>query len=232
MISTSSTTSSRIARAVALALLLAADPGAADAEAKGAASSARSVVDATIAEVLEVLASTELDTEQRRTRIEGIALARFDFPTISRLVLARNWKTKFDERQRAEFVEEFKDYLSRTYGNRIERYDQQAVDVLGERVETRGDVTVRTVIRGGEADGIAVDYRLRAHDGEWLVIDVVIEGVSLISSFRSQFQEVISQKGAEGLLEELRGKTPSDEPETTLTEDPQPAATAEDGPSA
>jgi phospholipid transport system substrate-binding protein len=59
---------------------------------------------------------------------------------------------------------------------------------------------------GGEFDGVELDYRLRQRDGEWKVIDVVIEGVSLIANFRSQFREVVGQKGPDGLLEQMRAK--------------------------
>jgi phospholipid transport system substrate-binding protein len=173
---------------------------------------ARAVVEDTVAEVLAVLREADLSTQERQDRIEAIALERFDFDTISRLVLARNWR-RFTPEQREEFEAEFKTYLSESYGGRIERYEQESVEFLGERLEPRGDVTVRTRIVGGQADGVVVDYRLRERGGRWLVIDAVLEGVSLVSSFRSQFQEVISQSGPEGLLEKLREKNLAPPPE-------------------
>jgi phospholipid transport system substrate-binding protein len=120
-------------------------------------------------------------------------------------VLARNWK-KLDDRQRREFIEQFKIYLSRNYGSRLDRYRQTDVAIVGARIEPRGDVTVLSEVVGGEFDGVALDYRLRRRGGDWKVIDVVIEGVSLIGNFRSQFREVVSQKGPEGLLEQMRVK--------------------------
>ena len=80
------------------------------------------------------------------------------------------------------------------------------VEVVGARVESRGDVTVLTRIIGGQADGIEMHYRLREREERWRMIDVVIEGVSLVSSFRSQFKEVVSQGGPELLLERLKDK--------------------------
>jgi phospholipid transport system substrate-binding protein len=138
-------------------------------------------------------------------QIEEITYDRFDFATISRLVLARRWKSLSSE-QREEFVEQFKIQLSRSYGTRITRYEQEQVAILGSRVEPRGDVTVSTRIKGGTADGIGVDYRLRRRDGPWLVIDVIIEGVSLVSSYRSQFKEILGHDGPEELLKQLREK--------------------------
>lgn len=169
------------------------------------AAAARAVVDRTIAEVLAILNEPGLSTDQRRARIEAIALDRFDFDTMAKLVLARDWR-RFEPAQREEFVEEFRRHLAQSYGGRIERYEQERVDVSGERVEPRGDVTVLTRVVGGEADGVEVQYRLRERDGSWQVIDVVVEGVSLVSSYRQQFGEVLSQGGPEELLRRLREK--------------------------
>lgn len=169
------------------------------------ATEARAVMDETVASVLGALANTELDVDGKRALIEEIALARFDFETMAKLVLKRDWK-KFTDPQKVEFVDAFRTYLSASYGSRITRYNQEAVDMAGERVESRGDVTVQTKIAGGDADGIGMDYRLRNRDGEWRIIDVVIEGISLVSNFRSQFSDVLSQGGPAELLRRLEEK--------------------------
>jgi phospholipid transport system substrate-binding protein len=163
------------------------------------------LVTETVGRVVEILQDGSLPTEERRKRIEKLAFDVFDFSTMGKLVLARNWK-KLDDRQRREFIEQFKIYLSRNYGSRLDRYRQTDVAIVGARIEPRGDVTVLSEVVGGEFDGVALDYRLRRRGGDWKVIDVVIEGVSLIGNFRSQFREVVSQKGPEGLLEQMRVK--------------------------
>jgi len=171
---------------------------------------ARAVVDQTVSDVLLVLNDAELTSGERRRRIEAVALERFDFDTMARLVLARSWR-RLSAEQRTEFVTEFKNHLSANYGSRIERYKQESVDVVGERLEPRGDVTVKTRMVGGEADGIEVQYRLRGGDASWRIIDVVIEGVSLVSSFRAQFAEVLSRDGPEKLIDRLRDKNERDQ---------------------
>lgn len=179
-------------------------PARAEAQADPVAA-ARRALDRTIADVLAALGDESLDLPAKRKRIEEIALARFDFRTTAKLVLKRDWR-RFDKAQRAEFVTAFREYLAGSYGSRISRYNQEAVDVTGARLEPRGDVTVLTRIRGGEADGVAADYRLRKHrrSGEWLIIDVVIEGISLVANFRSQFAEMISSGGPTKLLTRLQ----------------------------
>ncbi len=165
----------------------------------------RSVIRETVDAVVAVLDDAALGTDQRRARIEEIAKQRFDFVTMSRLVLGRNWKS-LSGAQQEEFQREFQALLSESYGRRIDRYEQEKVEILGERAEERGDVTVQTKIVGGQANDIQVDYRLRQRDGAWRVIDVVVEGASLVSNYRSQFAEVLSKGGPETLLKRMREK--------------------------
>jgi phospholipid transport system substrate-binding protein len=166
---------------------------------------ARTVISETVEEVLAVLRDKTVPTEDRIRSIEQIVYGRFDLYVMSRLVLARSWK-RFSEEQKAEYVEEFKKYLTNSYGSRIERYDQQRVEIVGEREEARGDVVIQTKIVGGEFEGALVDYRLRNQNGEWRVIDIVIEGISMVSNYRDQFKSIVSSGGPELLLEKLKEK--------------------------
>jgi phospholipid transport system substrate-binding protein len=165
----------------------------------------REAMQETIDQVIAVLNDAALDTEQRRESIEKIAYDRFDLYTMSRLVLARSWK-QFTPDQREKYVEEFKEYLANNYGGRIARYEQEQVEILGTREEQRGDVTVQTRIVGGEFDATRVDYRMRQRDEVWRVIDVIIEGISMVSNFRDQFKEVLSRGGPDHLLAKLHEK--------------------------
>jgi len=166
---------------------------------------ARAVIAETVDQVLAVLRDKSIPTEDRIHSLEQIVYGRFDLYVMSRLVLARNWK-RFSEEQKKQYVEEFKRYLTNSYGSRIERYDQQEVNIIGTREEPRGDVVIQTKIVGGEFEGALVDYRLRKQDSEWRVIDVVIEGISMVSNYRDQFKSIVSSGGPELLLEKLREK--------------------------
>jgi phospholipid transport system substrate-binding protein len=166
---------------------------------------AKAVIEQTVAQVLGVLRDKSRTVAQRRLEIEKIAHARFDFRTMARLVLARDWK-KLDSAKRDEFVDQFTTYLANDYGSRIDRYQQEQVNVLGEQSKPRGDVEVRTKIVGGANDGAIVDYRMRNGKDGWRIIDVVIEGISLVANFRDQFREVIARGGPEALLQKLKEK--------------------------
>jgi phospholipid transport system substrate-binding protein len=175
----------------------------------GAADGPRQVVETTANQVLAVLNQKELPLDEKRSKIEDIVYAHVDFETLSRLVLARNWK-RFDERQYADFKNEFKRHLSVTYGNNISEYKNESVAILGDRPEARGDSTVHTkIVRASGGQDILVDYRLRKRESEWKIIDVIVEGVSMVANFRSQFQSILSSGGPDRLLKLLREKNAS-----------------------
>ncbi len=160
---------------------------------------------------VEILRNQSLPKDEKRTELEALAYANMDFQTLSRLVLARNWR-RLSKAQQEEFVEEFKRHLSVTYGERINDYKNESVQVTGERQEPRGDYTVQTkILRGGPGD-VEVDYRLRQRDNQWKIIDVTVEGVSLVANFRSQFQEIMANGGPDKLLRLLREKNERGEP--------------------
>lgn len=208
MISTSSKTRTRHVAPTLLAvasLLLVGTPTA------GADAGAEAVVERTTSGVIAVLVDQSSSADAKRTRVEEVVLASVDFETLAKLVLARNW-SRFSEPQRTEFMDLFRNHLSMTYGRNVESYKNETVQITGSRPESRGDVTVKTkIVRGGPND-ILVDYRLRQRNGTWKIIDVVIEGVSLVSNFRSQFQDVVASGGPDRLLTLLREKNAKGEP--------------------
>lgn len=203
----------RVVLAAALALAIGAaamTPLAARAQAQPAANAAltaapRQLIDETAVKIVAILARKSDPTEKRVGEIEEIAYELFDFTTMSKLVLARNWR-KLTPAQQTTFIEEFKRHLSHTYGTRLDRYDQERVDVYAAQVEQRNDVSVKTRIVGGQFDGAEISYRLRQQADRWRIIDVVIEGVSLVSNYRSQFQEVLNTGTIDDLLAKLRDK--------------------------
>ncbi len=166
---------------------------------------AKAVVSKALGQIMEALNNPQMTTADRRDRIADIAYRHFDFDTMSKLVVARPWR-KFSPEQRSQFIKAFKTHLARSYGRRLGRYDSTQVKVVSEVVEPRGDVTVHSKVVGGQFDGAELNYRMRGKTGEWLVIDVIIEGVSLVSNFRSQFKPILAQGGAPELLRRIEDK--------------------------
>jgi phospholipid transport system substrate-binding protein len=172
----------------------------------------RAVVERMTNAAITVLGDRSLAVEDKRHRLEEIIYREVDFDTMSRLVLARNW-SRFTPEQQTEFVKLFKAHLSITYGNNIENYKNERVAIVGEREEARGDWTVQSkILRGGGSSDILVDYRLRKADVVWKIIDIIIERVSLVANFRSQFQDILGGGAPDKLLQVLRDKNARHEP--------------------
>ena len=170
-----------------------------------AAAVPRDVVKQLADQVLVVLKDKSLSSDAKRGRIETLVYASVDFDTLSKLVLARN-VPRFSPDELGRFQQEFKRHLSVTYGKSVDSYKNETVSIVGDREEARGDWTVRTKIDRGGADDIAVDYRMRQTKGEWKIIDFIVEGVSLVSNFRSQFQEILSAKTPGQLIDLIHEK--------------------------
>ena len=169
--------------------------------------SPRDVVQSTSDEVLAVLAEKDLSKQERRDKVRTIVLRSMDFETLSRLVLARNW-SRFSPAQQQEFIQEFQDHLASVYGRRLDDYRNEKVEIVGDRREPNGDSTVQTkILRGGGSNDIEVDYRLRESNGQWKVIDFIVEEISMVANFRSQFQDIVASGGPEKLLQLLKEKT-------------------------
>lgn len=176
----------------------------------------KQIIDEAADKIVAILARKDEPAEARVRKIEEVAYEIFDFTTMSKLVLARNWR-KLSKEKRGEFVREFRTHLSRTYGTRLDRYDQEKVVVYGAQVEVRNDVSVKTRIVGGQFDGAEISYRLRNRRDQWKIIDVVIEGVSLVSNYRSQFAGVLNGGTIDDLIAKLKDKN-------FVVDEPEPAA--------
>jgi len=176
----------------------------------GAGESPREVVGRTTDTVAATLRNSKLSEHEKQTRVEEAVNQAVDFETVSKLVLARNYR-KCSSAQRETFLEEFKHHLMFTYWKDASSVEFERIDITGERKELRKDWTVKTEVVQG-ADKTSIDYRLRlfgASDdspGEWRIIDLTVEGVSLVANFRSQFQSIVANDGPEGLIELLRKK--------------------------
>lgn len=191
------------------------------------------VVEQTASRALDIVRDKTTSADQKKDMLQKLFTQATDVYTVSRLVLARNWK-RLSESEQTEFQEVFCRHLSTTYGRNLDNYPnlddfaQVAVEITGQRTEARGDYTVMSKITRPNGEPILVDYRLRNLHGSWKIIDVVIEGVSMISNFRSQFQDVVSKHGAKNLITRLRekdtkgekAKLPSKEPTSAARPDP------------
>jgi phospholipid transport system substrate-binding protein len=141
----------------------------------------------------------------RRTEIRKLARELFDFEEVTRRTLSRHWAARSAD-ERAEFVALFTELLERSYVNRVEAYAGESITYIGEAVDA-GYATVRSKILTDRRSEIAVDYRLHLRDGRWRVYDLQIDGVSFVSTYRSQFDRIIQAESYAALLERMRKKS-------------------------
>ena len=128
----------------------------------------------------------------------------FDFSETAKRSLARHWAPRTPA-ERDEFVALFTDLLERAYLGKIETYGGEQIHFVGETVEGEGAV-VRTKLVTKQGTEIPIDYRMLKRGDKWLVYDVVIEGVSLISNYRTQFNKIITTSSFQDLMKKMKTK--------------------------
>ena len=160
-------------------------------------------------EVLKVLRDPALQgeakEEAKQEKIEAIADEMFDYVALSRLTLGRNWK-KFNSDQKKEFIQLYRSILEKAYMDRILSYTDEEVTFGKETMlsEKKAEVQTHIITKSVE---IPIFYRVYLKDGKWKVYDVIIEGISLVKNYRTQFRDILANNPPEEVLKILRKKT-------------------------
>jgi phospholipid transport system substrate-binding protein len=167
----------------------------------------REAVESAIARVTTLMQDGEVNGKpvaDRHAELRRLAREMFDFNEISRRALSRHWQARTHEEQ-IEFVGLFSDLLERSYLNRIEAYAGEKVTFTSESVDG-SFATVRSKVVTQRRTETALDYRMHVRDGRWQVYDVLIDGVSFVSTYRSQFDRVIQGESYASLVDRLKKK--------------------------
>jgi len=171
----------------------------------------------------EVLAIIKSDKDLQAGNIQKVVelaeqkvLPHFDFTRMTRLAVGRNWQQATDP-QKESLTKEFRTMLVRTYSTSLSAYRNQTIEVKPLKMAA-GDkeVTVRTQVIQQGGPPIPIDYAMEKADSGWKVYDVVIDGASLVTTYRSSFNDQIAKGGIDGLIKTLADRNKS----------PQPAAPA------
>lgn len=141
-----------------------------------------------------------------RQQIEQDVYRVFDFGEFSSRTVGPRWKT-FTPEQQKEFSSSFAQLLFNTYLNRITGYNGETVAYVGETVSPEGNkVEVKTVITMKDGRKTPVSYRMLLKDGSWRVYDVIIENISLVKNYRTQFQDILNTASPDQLIQRVRAK--------------------------
>ncbi len=164
----------------------------------------KSRVDQALQGLSQTAGTTPESAERRRVEIRRAADSLFDFTDMSRRALGRHWADR-TATEREEFVRLFTDLIARSYIGKIDRYAGEAIAYTGERVD--GDeASVRSQVVTAKGSQIPVEYRLHRVNEGWSAYDVLIENVSLVGTYRSQFDRIIKAESFADLLRRLREK--------------------------
>ena len=163
---------------------------------------------AQIDRVLKTLDDPELKKEgkarDRRAAVRKIANDIFDFGETARRSLGRHWQPRTPA-ERDEFVQLFADLLERSYISKVELYGGEKIQYLGDTIEgEQARVPTKLVTKGGS--DIPIEYRMHRKGDRWLVYDVIIEGVSLIANYRTQFNKIIQTASYQELVKKMKAK--------------------------
>jgi phospholipid transport system substrate-binding protein len=153
--------------------------------------------------VVAILQQPGLDPDDRRAQVRRSADEIFDWDEMARRALAQHWRA-LSPSQRAEFRAAFADLLERSYSGTLQRYQGEPIQFTGERVQDEtASVFTRIVRKQGE---VPVEYRMLRKGDRWVVYDVLVEGVGLVSNYRSQFHTILSTASFETLMARVRAR--------------------------
>lgn len=165
----------------------------------------KAVVDRVVSIVSDKEMKKPKNEAKRRAALDKAIATIFDYSEMAKLSLGVHWRDR-SAAERQEFVRLFKTLLENSYADKIESYNNEKIAYLKENVE--GDsAEVKSKIVTAKREEFTLDYRLKKDGGKWMVCDVVIEGVSLVANYRSQFNRIVRSQGYDALVKKLKDKS-------------------------
>lgn len=171
----------------------------------GAASPPEQFVQRFAALILDVISDRSQPSAERMHQVEVMASDRFDLDRIARIALGRYWKSAPDA-ERQEFSALFKAYVLTSYGRRFDEFADRRLRVVGS-TPAGDDTMVESYVEGGSTP-VRLDWRLTPSADGWRILDLMVEGVSLVLTYRNEFAALIERSGGQlqGLIAELRSR--------------------------
>ncbi len=163
-----------------------------------------STADAVLARLTTEREALDADPGKIYGLVNEIVIPHFDFVSMSKWVLGKkNWRGA-SEAQREQFVSEFRTLLIRTYAKALLEYSDESIEYLPVEENPDSSLTVvKTRINQAGSTAVPIDYRMHISGGEWKVVDLVVDGVSLISTYRGSFASQIKKDGLDSLISKL-----------------------------
>mgnify|MGYP001820237453 FL=1 len=162
------------------------------------------IIETRVDRIVKILGDKSLEEDAKVKQLEKAADETFDYIYLSRMTLGRNW-LKLDDGQRSEFVDLYRLLLEKNYMGQLLKYTDEKVVFAKQTMLSEKKAEVDSNIVSSDKK-IPITYRLIRRDGDWKVYDLVIEGVSLVSNYRTQFNDILSRQTPAEMLAILRKK--------------------------
>jgi len=165
----------------------------------------QSTIDAVLETLRDKTLSLPANKEKRRNKIKELIRERFDYEEMAKRSLARHWRERTPQ-EKGEFVSVFRDLLETSYITKIESYTNEKITYDKEILNDDGKTGVVSTSIVTPNVNVPIDYKVISKDNAWWVYDVVIEGVSFISTYRSQYNKIITSESYASLIQKMRDK--------------------------
>ncbi len=164
---------------------------------------AKAFIDGLGIEVLNIIKAPNLSQNDRQQRFRELFNQQFDVPTIGRFVVGRYWNRSSPDDQH-QYLEIFRNYVAAIYAAQFSHYQGERFKTMGTRPVGEGESLVKSEIERDNGPPIAVEFRVKGTPGTWKIVDVTVEGVSLIITKRDEFSSVLAQEGLKGVMSRMQ----------------------------
>lgn len=165
---------------------------------------AKNFVDEVATQVLAIVKNEDISQEEKQTKIESIFSDKVDINFVARFVLGKHWRTANAQEQK-DYVAAYRPFILNNYAGKLTRYSGQTYTLKNARTEDDASV-VTMEISNPDGQKVHIDYRLRGDDSAFRIIDIAVEGVSLLTTQRSEFNGIVERSGVNGLIGALNNQ--------------------------
>jgi phospholipid transport system substrate-binding protein len=166
------------------------------------------VVKTTVDQALTVLRDKQTPTAQRQQKLRDIVSASFDFKAMSQSAMGYYWK-QITPAQQQEFQNVFVTFIENSYLAKINEFTSGEVKYLNAQPNGTQFSMVKTSVVMPNTGAISLDFRLLSLNGQWQIYDVLVDGISILANYRNQFNRIMSSKGYDTLIRDLKSKEAS-----------------------
>jgi phospholipid transport system substrate-binding protein len=167
------------------------------------ASTPRQQIEETIQRVVTIISDPTRSETERRDLLREALLPRFDFVEMAKRALGKHWSNASGRQQ--EFVAAFAEFLGNSYIGKVVAHKDEKIVIVREWTD-KGEAQVDTHVLPRKGERFSVNYRLHQVEGEWKIYDVVVEQISLVSNYRSQFNRILTSGSLDDLMKLLKEK--------------------------